>query len=154
MGLRGPPPTPTVILKARGSRLADQRRGEPKPDVEKPTCPPWLGKEAKAEWKRQVKQLERMGLIAQVDRALLTSYCEAWGEFVALAAEVEKQVKEIGYAAVIGQGLMAAKNKAAERVLKIAQQFGFSPSSRTRLRTPEKPAATRDKSKARFFRAG
>lgn len=130
MGLRGKAPTPTKILKARGSRWAAGRDGEPTLPVEAPTCPGWLGREAKAEWRRQVKHLVTMGVIAQADRALLAVWCETWAEFVALSGKVAADGAD--------WRLRIAKNAAADRLVKAAQQFGFSPSARARLRTPDR----------------
>jgi P27 family predicted phage terminase small subunit len=133
----GPPPTPTEILKLRGSTVPGRRRtAEPKFQSKAPSCPSWLGKEAKAEWRRQVKLLLAVKVIAESDRAMLATYCEAWGEFVDLCHTIDEVLRGdrlTGYTEVIQKGLIGAKNKAAERVLKLADRFGFSPSARTRL---------------------
>lgn len=155
MGARGPAPTPTRILEARGSWLAKGREGEPRPPVKAPSCPAWLPKEAKAEWRRQVKQLQAMGLVAEIDRPLLAAYCEAWAEFVGACAAVEERLRQDkvqGYALAVKDGLVNVKNKAVERLTRIAQQFGFSPSARARLRTPDREER-QDSGKGRFFAA-
>lgn len=153
MGLRGPPPTPSKVLEMRGSRLAKKRTGEPKPPAVKPSCPKWLGKEARAEWRRQVKHLERLGLIAQLDRAMLAAYCEAWGEFVAAAQQVavEGSTCKSPEGGIYQHPAVSIRNKAFERLAKCAQQFGFSPSSRARLHAPGEPEKE-ETSKSRFFR--
>lgn len=142
MGLRGPAPVPTAILAARGSPEVRGRQGEPRAAVECPTCPGFLSKEAKLEWGRQVKELERIGVIAKLDRSMLAAYCEAWAEFAALSGVIDKRVKnggEAAYTALITEGVVNAKNRAVERMSKIALQFGFSPSARTRIRTADPP---------------
>jgi P27 family predicted phage terminase small subunit len=146
MGLRGPAPTPTKILEARGSRRAKTRNGEPMPRVEAPSCPAWLGKEAKAEWRRASRELRRLGILAKLDRATLAIYAEAWGEFVALTAEVQR----LDYEQAIAKGILSAKNKAAERVLRYGREFGMSPSARTRLCI--EPPQAEDPDAARFFK--
>jgi P27 family predicted phage terminase small subunit len=136
MGLRGPQPTPTPILQARGSWRAKGRADEVQFERGKPSCPAFLGKEARAEWKRQVKALDAAGILALADRAMLAVYCEAWGEF----AEASARVAEIGLLTKDSAGrvavnpLMKVRNRAAERVMQIAAQFGFSASARTRLK--------------------
>ena len=144
--MRGPAPTPTKILDARGSWRAKTRSGEPKAALGKPTCPKSLGKEAKAEWRRVVKHLEAMGLLAQTDRAMLTAYCEAWGEFVETLEAIKKAPS---FVEAIEWGLLKAKNDAAKRILQFAQHFGLSPAARARLGTGQsvKPV----ESKGRFF---
>jgi len=122
--------------------------------VRAPTCPAWLGAEAKAEWKRQVKQLLAMNVLAEADRALLAAYCESWGEFVETARAIEAMVQanlKAGYREAIAAGLVNAKNKAADRLNKLAQQFGLSPASRTRVRTTGADKRG-DDGKGRFFK--
>ena len=154
MGARGPCPTPTAVLEARGSTVPGRRRtGEPRPPVEAPGCPSWLSREARAEWRRVVAELERMGVIAKADRAALTVYCEAWGDFVALRAEIDRRIKAAGpggYDVVISAGLLNAKNKTADRLVRAAQQFGLTPAARARVRTEEQGDG--DRGKDRFFR--
>lgn len=151
MGRRGPPPTPTAILQMRGSSLVPQREGELSFPVSAPSCPTWLNAEAKAEWKRQVKHLESAGVIAEVDRAALAAYCEAWGEFRDLCAEVQKlAASDGGYTVAINRGLVNAKAKAVERLLRLAGQFGFTPAARTRIKAPEQQEPKRD-GVSRFF---
>ena len=48
-----------------------------------PTPPAWLDREAKAEWRRIVPELERLHLLSQVTRASLVAYCECWSSYVA-----------------------------------------------------------------------
>ncbi len=153
---RGPAPTPTKILKARGSWRAQARKNEPELPVKSPTCPAWLAPEAKAEWRRQVKLLEQTKLIAEVDRAALTAYCEAWAEFVQASGELAAlgsltTETESGY--ILPHPLVAIKNNAVERLTKIGAQFGFSPASRARLQTSGGEEKAKD-GKARFFQAG
>src|SRR2546427_814379 len=127
----GPPRTPTAILAARGSWRAKTRSDEPKPPAERPSCPKWLRIEAKAEWRRQVKALEQMGLLAKCDRALLGVYCEAWADLVELS-DLLCVVPAEGDDA---RRLARYRHAAADRLLKTAQQFGFSPAARARLHT-------------------
>jgi phage terminase small subunit len=57
MGLRGPQPTPTAILRARGSWLVNHRKDEPQPEKGGPPCPRWLNKDARKIWKALIPQL-------------------------------------------------------------------------------------------------
>src|SRR5262245_50932234 len=85
MAGRGPAPTPTSVLEARGSWRAKTRAGEPRLPTERPSGPAWLSKEAQAEWRRVTRELLRMGVLAKADRAMLAEYCEAWSELVELS---------------------------------------------------------------------
>ena len=155
MGLRGPAPTPTAILKARGSWRADERAGEVQFEAGLGTCPSWLPKEAKAEWRRQAKQLTEAGLAQQTDRALLVAWCVAWAEFVGLTARIDAANRAddgVDYEASWARGHLTARGKAIDRMLRLAAQFGFSPSARVRLRGQEQqPEGTASDGKARFF---
>lgn len=136
--MRGPPPTPTKILEARGSWRAKVRDGEPIPKVERPTCPAILKGEARKEWNRQLDALHAIGLAAKVDRAVLACYCEAWAEFCVAAAYIAEHgrvyTNENGEPKI--HPMVKVKNAAAERVLRLAGQFGFTPAARARLSTP------------------
>ncbi|MFL5242382.1 MAG: phage terminase small subunit P27 family [Gemmataceae bacterium] len=141
--MRGRPPTPTAVLKARGSWRAKTRKAERVLPVEAPSKPDWLQGEAAAEWDRAIAALLEMGILTLADRAPLAAYCEACGEFVELVQLIATIGRE-------GNGaLVRMKNKAAERIAKFGCEFGFSPVSRTRLKlTAPEPAAS---PKLRFF---
>ncbi len=144
MGLRGPAPEPTEILKKKGCWKAARREkdGEPTLPIKVPTLPAWLSKEAKAEWRRQARHLKAMRVVTEADRAALACWCEVWAEFVALACAIQEKVKPVsegglgalGYTCAIAEGLVSAKAAATKHLLALAAQFGFTPSARTRLR--------------------
>lgn len=146
MGLRGPQPTPTPILKARGTFRAGRRRNEPAYPAAAPACPKFLGAEAKAEWRRQVKHLHEAGLLQATDRAVLAAYCEAWGEFVVLLGKAQEK----GYGEQVDWRLVNLKNAAAERLVRLAGQFGFSPAARVRLAGQQKEQP-KESGKSRYF---
>jgi len=152
--MRGRMPTPTAILEARGSPCAKPRLGEPRLPVERPSCPRWLKGETRAEWNRQAKALESAGILARCDRALLAAYCEAWGEFV----EAVRRLEADGYTTTTDKGYtmaspwVAIKNRAVERLVKLADRFGFGPAARARLRVVSDHGSEPDNGKLRFFR--
>ena len=74
---RKPRPTHLKILEGNPGKRS-LTKNEPKPRPVNPTQPDWLLREAKAEWRRVVPELERMGLLTTVDRAALATYCQAW----------------------------------------------------------------------------
>src|SRR3712207_2170896 len=90
MGRRGPLPTPTPILSARGSRRANARTGEPTLPVGVPPCPLDLGEVGKREWRRLTKLLREMGVLTKADGYLLAALCQAWSEYVEATAELRK----------------------------------------------------------------
>ncbi len=114
---RGPAPTPTKLLKVRGSWRAKTRENEPELPVKAPPAPAFLNAEAEREWARQVKHLQTMGVIAEADRALLAFYCQAWAEFLEVNADLKKEgltfSTETGY--ILPHPLVAIRNGAFER---------------------------------------
>lgn len=161
MGSRGPKPLPANVHALRGNpskipagRLLDGIQ----PPVEIPRCPAHLQKEAKREWKRIAVELESLGLISQVDRAALAAYCAAWAEAVhceskiaALnASDPDGQAGLIGTTAT-GYQVMSVwvqiRNRAYDRMMKFAAEFGMSPSARSRA-TPS------DNRQGNLFEAG
>lgn len=136
MGQRGPARKPTALKLLAGNpgcrKLNDR---EPAPEIGAPSCPSWLDKEAKAEWKRATAQLLAMKVLTFADRAILAAYCLAWSELKAatqtLAAEGRYFTTEKGY---VGQHPAVAVAKSArEQVRKLGAELGFSPASRTRI---------------------
>ena len=76
-------PTPSALNQLRGNpgkRGGNKREPKPKQGID--TRPEWLNPEAKREWGRIVPELELIGLLTKVDRAVLAIYCELWGQFV------------------------------------------------------------------------
>ncbi len=80
-----------------------------------------------------------MGLITRADRALFTAYCETWARYVQAVKQVEKE----GLTAVTDKGnviqhpAVGVANKQKAELRRLAQEFGLSPSSRTRIEVPK-----------------
>ena len=113
------------------------------PLVEIPNCPAHLQAEAKKEYERVSVELRDLGLISKIDRAALVAYCTAWAETV----QCEKKIAELNAADEKGEaGLIGLtpngyqqmsvwvqiRNRAYERMGKFMNEFGMSPSSRTK----------------------
>lgn len=144
--MRGRKPKPThlkVIEGNRGRRRLNEN--EPKPRPGRPPCPAWLQLEAKREWRRVVPELDRLGLLAVVDRASLAMYCQEWARYVDAQAQVDKYgsvlkatasgyVQPSPFVAIARQSLTACRTFAAE--------FGLTPSSRGRMQVPEAAPAS------------
>lgn len=135
--MMGRPPIPSHLKRLRGNPGKRPISAlEPKPEAGIPDCPAWLEGEALAEWKIITAQLEKMGLLFKVDKALLVAYCEAWAEFVEAVAEIKKSGRVVNNC--FQSPWVGVKNKAVERMNRIAGQFGLSPSARTRIEIIER----------------
>lgn len=139
---RGPKKTPAAVKKARKTYRADRDAG-PAIETKPPSMPSWLGKEAKAEWKRLAPVLVKYGLLTEADRTTFGLYCQAYHDFLTAKRQVDKHglttTTEKGN--VIQHPAVAVMTKAWARVLSAGAEFGLSPSARTGLPIEEPPAA-------------
>lgn len=153
MGQPGRKPLPGNVHQLRGnpsklplSRLAD---GMLRPDVSVPKAPDHMGEEARSEWRRITKHLQRLGIISQLDRAHLTAYCDAWGEYVWAQRRIaelnaDDPTGERGRIAMTASGyktisaVLVVRNKAMEQMARHAAEFGLSPSARSRVTTSDR----------------
>jgi phage terminase small subunit len=114
MGQRGPKPLPKNVLALRGSWRANvgPQDGTVTPDIEIPGCPKHLLPEARKEWKRITPLLEGLGLIAKIDRAALSLYCQEWAWWVWHDDALQRAVK---IAAEKRAAWEAKRNESTER---------------------------------------
>jgi len=169
MGARGPAPTPTKILQMRGSRWPERLGiNEPLPEAGAPTCPSWLPTDAKAAWKQLAPVLLDMGVLTKADRLALARYCRLFmrwrraedfldkhGEVYPIRKVVtdrdgNERVEVVG-SAPFPQVAIAAK--LADQLLRLEQNFGLTPSARSRIQVPGK-SKDADDGKSRFFKSG
>lgn len=110
MGSRGPKGLPANVHLLRGNpskkpvaSLFDELR----PEVELPSYPSWLWKEAKKEWRRIGAELVTYGLVSKLDRAALVQYVQAWAKY----AWAEQRLAKAMADAEEGQAKAAAEGK-------------------------------------------
>lgn len=159
MGRRGPKPTPTAILKLRGSSRANGRAA-PAIEAELPPAPAFLCKVARAEYERAGALLVAARVMTAADLAVLTCYSIAWADWLAARAEIDTHgqtyTTNTGY--VRPSPWVAIAKGARETMLRAAAELGLTPASRARVttigRTQEpKPDAEAQSKTARFFGA-
>ena len=127
---------------------------EPQPKGGIPDCPDWLDYEAKAIWAKLVPKLERLGTLTEIDEGPFAAYCESYS----LLKSAKKQLRKMTLRTVIKGKiklnpifvfLMRVARDAKRDMVRIAAEFGFSPSSRTRI-VAEPPDDDEDKEKGFF----
>jgi P27 family predicted phage terminase small subunit len=141
MGARGRLAAPDNVRQLRGNRKPVVPVLKARPGV--PNPPTWLDREARAEWTRVVPELERMGILATIDRAILASYCDCWARWVeARKALVDSGVLQPASRKRDGD---AVKNPAWQvyrdagtQHSNLARQLGLTPAARLRLTPPKK----------------
>lgn len=138
MGRRGPVGQPENVrfLKGNPGHRPPPRRLKLAPRAPKP--PTWLDREAKAEWARVVPALDRMGVLAEVDRAILATYCVAWSTMV----DAHRKLRAEGLVATKRYGpvkhpLWQVWREAATQVRDLAKELYLTPTARLRSEIPE-----------------
>lgn len=143
MGKRGPAPKPSALRLLEGTARADRMRHEPQPPVRAPSCPTWLHREARREWRRLTPLLVTLGLVTDLDRSTLAGYCQSyarWYEAEGMIAEEGMYFEtESGYKVL--HPAISVSRASLKAMTQIAAEFGFSPASRTRIGTQVPPAA-------------
>lgn len=157
MGRRGPRPTPTAVLAARGSWRAKVRQRKPQPKSRLGSAPSRLDAAAKAVWRAAVKELAAMQVGASPDRATLERYCTATVRYrraVQLLLDEGETCKNGKTGMVHVRPEVAIVTQLSTMLLKIEQEFGFTPSARSRIDAEvSAESVAEEKTKARFFAA-
>lgn len=138
MAQRGRKPKPTAIKIIEGNPgKRPLNKYEPKPEKKAPRCPSWLENDAKKEWRRMAKQMEHLGTLTEIDMAAFAGYCQAYARW----KEAEEFVTKHGAIVKTPSGYwqQVPQVSIAQTYLKImnkfCEQFGLTPSSRSRIIT-------------------
>ena len=104
-------------------------------------CPDHLDTEAKREWKRMVKMLQRIRVLTEADGLALANLCQAWSTLV----KAQTKLNETGLLLKTPSGyvqqspLLGIVNQNMDTVLRLSREFGLTPSSRGRLVVEPEP---------------
>jgi P27 family predicted phage terminase small subunit len=139
VGLRGPAPKPTAIKQAEGN--PGKRRlnsNEPEFEATIPKVPSHIDKEAKKEWRRIAPMLLRNHVLTEADYMALANLCQAWATLKRLQSLLNDAPSLLvktpaGY--VQQTPLFSMIGKQMALVNRLCQEFGLTPSSRTRVKT-------------------
>jgi len=145
--MAGRRPKPTALKQLQGNpgkRKLNQ--DEPKPAKGVPCAPGYLTPVAAEEWHRIVPELERIGVLTQVDGTALASYCMTFSRWVQSETEITQYgvlIKEPVFDKLgnwVGDKLK--KNPACTAAMACQKEmrallglFGMDPSSRSRIKT-------------------
>jgi P27 family predicted phage terminase small subunit len=139
---RKPLPASVHLISGNKSKLsADQLKalGETvDPKSKAPACPEFLTADAKAEWRRIATDLLTLGLLSKIDRAELSVYCQAWGDWKTARKKIA-ELREGGFVEATPSGYkqisawMQVANRAEDRMRTAGASFGMNPAARTRL---------------------
>jgi P27 family predicted phage terminase small subunit len=106
-----------------------------------PDCPAFLSAEAQAEWGRFTKELLPLGLVTPLDRTALIVYCDDFSMLIEAGAMVRAKglLIKTNNGNPIQNPYLAIANSTKERLLKVLEQFGGTPSARTRIHAAALP---------------
>tara|TARA_R100000664_G_scaffold24116_2_gene33799 strand:- start:1771 stop:2250 length:480 start_codon:yes stop_codon:yes gene_type:complete len=139
---------PTELKKARGTLRKSRELDNPM-EVEKvctlPVSPEWLSEIGKEQYDLVVNQLNNIGMLYQVDLKLI----EAYANSMALHIEAEQELRRVGRIMVYKDDegrpkhsqivpMQTISKQALDQAIKIASHFGLTPSSRTKITSPQK----------------
>ena len=145
-------PVAVHLLNGNPSKLTlDDLQGALAPRVpfEVPECPRFLTPLARAEYNRIAPLLVTSGLLTQLDAAALAAYAQAWGEWVTTDAELKRRqqkqktdalidVTPSGYKQIAA--LVMVRDRAIDRCIRFAKEFGLTPASRIQTTTGQQLA--------------
>lgn len=143
---RGRKKTPTVLKEmmktARADRLVDN---EMTADLvlKLPEAPEFLSEIGTKEWYKITSQLFNLKMLHEVDLSLILAYCNEMATYI----ECEMKLKEIGRVDTFkntngdivrtqAKPYVKMKNDALNNALKLAANFGITPSARANISAP------------------
>ena len=137
----GRPAIPNNVHRMRGNpskKSASELRDAVRPETHLPRAPGHLLPEAKREWTRIGRNLEKLGLVSDIDRAALAVYCQAYARW----RDAEIRIADLGESALVESTPSGYKqmgvwlqisNRAVDQMHKFAVEFGMTPSARSRV---------------------
>tara|TARA_R110001599_G_scaffold97476_1_gene251351 strand:- start:2713 stop:3183 length:471 start_codon:yes stop_codon:yes gene_type:complete len=111
--------------------------------ISMPSAPDFLNEQGAKEWELVTNELANIKMLHLTDLSVLAAYCNEMGTYNAIAQEMGGNYTERTYDkdGKLRASKIAPKYKvmqaALQNALKIATQFGFTPSSRGSLSMPE-----------------
>jgi len=137
MARRGPAPKPRALRLLDGSHMERLNDKEPIPRTLAARCPEDVAPDVRAIWDYTVAELEHMGTVHACDRDSLVAYCEA-------VVNHRKSSRLLARSNILVQGALGSlivnpalrvQRDSAMLIRQFAQEFGLTPSARTRIET-------------------
>ena len=132
-------PTELKIIQGNPGRR-QLNADEPKPqEVKAPTPPPWLDNNGLHAWQTTAPELERLGLLTDVDLIALAHFCDWHSTFLWASRQIEMD----GMTLTDNSGrqyknpAMNIKDAASKHVRAFGSEFGLTPSTRGGMIIPK-----------------
>lgn len=135
MGRRGPAPKSTALRMLHGDKANRFNPAEPIPRDVLPVCPLEVEPLAREVWDYTVRELAAMKTVTAADRDALICYCYAVINHRAASEEVRRYGLIIPGASgtMMRNPALTVQREAAQTIRHFAQEFGLTPSSRSRV---------------------
>jgi P27 family predicted phage terminase small subunit len=135
MGRRGFAPKPTALRLLDGDKANRFNKAEPVALSVPPAAPAGMSAEVREVWDYTLEHLEFMGLAKAADRDSLACYCEAVVNHRKASAVLAVQSILIKgtMGGLVRNPVLAIQRDAAFTVRTFAQEFGLTPSARSRV---------------------
>ncbi len=140
MGKRGPCPTPTPILKVRGSWRAKTRKNESEPETGRPRAPDNMPVPVAKVWHALLDNLEKMpGILATCDGGQLERYCVyfvRWHDIEIALGKLGDDVLSITHGKQSGplfDRMLKQSLKIDAALKQVEREFHLTPSARARV---------------------
>jgi P27 family predicted phage terminase small subunit len=136
--MRGPAKKPQAIKRAAGTYRNDRDGKGLELPAQKPKTPEHLTDISRQTFDRLATRLEKLGVVSDLDEMSLEMLAEAWEDYKA----ARSIIKKLGptYESETATGTIRRPNpevaimqEAWNRVFKLVQHFGLTPSSRARV---------------------
>jgi P27 family predicted phage terminase small subunit len=132
---------PTKLRLLKGGHPERVNRHEPQPADLPVVKPVWLTGDAAGKWDELVPHLQAMGVVTGVDTDALAAYCECfarWRKLMVLCARTPPVWKRgetpDGQPIMVKNPVWSMVRDAETGMLRLAREFGFTPSARSGLR--------------------
>ena len=158
MGQRGPAKTPTALAVLRGERKDRLNVDEPVPLEEEPTLPPWVAGDDewavrwREVWEDTTRRIRGAKYLHSLDEAMLVQYVTA-------VCDVERLGKALLRSPILerdpasgGPKRLTVRSEwqaSLATALRLAGQFGLTPSSRTSIKANVSGAAQSEDERGR-----
>ena len=141
MGKRGPQRKPTALKKLQGTYRPDRDSADEPTPSGHADPPDVLTAAALAEWERLAPELESLGLLTSIDRAVFAVYCQGWADYNKLTEQLNDMASwtwesEKGYRQVVPE--ISMRKEAWTRIKEAGAKLGLDPSSRSGLNVAPK----------------
>lgn len=131
MGKRGPQREDLETLRARGSRLVNERENKPSLVVSIPARPPWVPEDQQDAWDQICETLAKSNAIRDIDQIAAGLLLGALAEYVAAAEGV--RIHGLTIETPNGCGIqnpeVGIMHKSRDFLLKTLKEFGMTPAS-------------------------